>query len=563
MNLSDYCRSLRNLVCLGLLGLVLGGLAQPVRAQNAAAKPPAAPAYQPTPAEFAALGQVVAQLLKDRDTGRFATNVTINAGDLRSILDPAVPADGEQLQELFANTVAEEQRKFAVSAQALLAQADALHVNLTNGDWQPRVVVPGGFGSIHFAGLQAEGQGLISAEGLDVVFHPHPGATNEEYKITLAVLMKFPGGWRAYEGAHWAAFPATVGDEQTRRVMTILNQAAAGQSITAQDDPALLKLGEALIRFLEERNVAIYQMDALVNPEFFWGLLQKSGQTGATRAEVAEKLKPSLAEQTERANTMLKQMDLAGVDLQDAHIQIRQAAVETAQAPMPGTLDGLTGHKFILAFTVKSGAKSKTGVSLAGDYEIAADSILRFGGDWRVTDNLYWYQFPPGVLNQSAIDSIRADNYIMENHLLPPGAEAPDIAFAALDGGRPMKLSDLRGKVVVLDFWASWCGPCQAPLAELQTLRNDHPAWKDKVIIVPLSIDDTAAKAFQHLAQRGWTNTFNVWGGGGVWDSPAAKAFLVQEIPTTYIIDAQGKIAASGHPQNLPIAQAVDELLKK
>jgi thiol-disulfide isomerase/thioredoxin len=118
---------------------------------------------------------------------------------------------------------------------------------------------------------------------------------------------------------------------------------------------------------------------------------------------------------------------------------------------------------------------------------------------------------------------------------LPPRFEAPDIEFTRLDNDKVMKLSDMRGKVVVLDFWATWCGPRQEPMAELQTLVRDRPDWNDRVAIVAISIDDTLPVVRSHLDKRGWTNSFNVWAAGG-WTSAAAKKFRITGVPTTYIV---------------------------
>ena len=86
--------------------------------------------------------------------------------------------------------------------------------------------------------------------------------------------------------------------------------------------------------------------------------------------------------------------------------------------------------------------------------------------------------------------------------------------------------------------------------------------WGDQVAIVPLSIDDTLDIVRQHVNKRGWTNTFNVWAGDGGWRSAPAKAFRVSGVPTTYIIDAQGKIVRAGHPAAMTIDEIVDAMLK-
>ena len=100
-------------------------------------------------------------------------------------------------------------------------------------------------------------------------------------------------------------------------------------------------------------------------------------------------------------------------------------------------------------------------------------------------------------------------------------------------------------------------------MAELQKIRADRPDWGDQVAIVPLSIDDTIQIVRAHVQKRGWTNTFNVWAGDGGWVSPPAKAFRVTGVPTTYIIDARGKIIGAGHPASLPVTETVDGLLKR
>jgi thiol-disulfide isomerase/thioredoxin len=257
-------------------------------------------------------------------------------------------------------------------------------------------------------------------------------------------------------------------------------------------------------------------------------------------------------------------MEDAGIDLKNADIQIKQASVERAQSQgAPGSVVGLLGEQFQLTLAVKTEGKSKNGTPLSGDYILAANEIMRFPDDWRVMENVHWQLLPAGVLDAKAAAGLELENYVAENHTLPLGTTVPEIEFTTLAGEKKMKLSDLRGKVVVLDFWSTDCGPCQEPMAKLQTLRQTHPDWQDKVALVPLSIDDTLKIVRDHVNQRGWTNTFNVWAGDGDFHSQPASAFRVDRVPTSYIIDAQGRIIRAGHPVGMDIGNEVDALLGK
>jgi RNA polymerase sigma factor (sigma-70 family) len=141
-----------------------------------------------------------------------------------------------------------------------------------------------------------------------------------------------------------------------------------------------------------------------------------------------------------------------------------------------------------------------------------------------------------------------------EFHLAPrAGDPAPDVVLQNVATGKSIELRSLQGKIVCLEFWATWCGPCQPAMAKLNELSAERSStWRDRVVLVPVSIDDTVDRVQRHVSRRGWNRLDHFWTGDKSqvgWDSPAARAFGVFGVPETILIGADGRILWRGHPQ--------------
>ncbi|MEO0787512.1 MAG: TlpA disulfide reductase family protein, partial [Bacteroidota bacterium] len=122
-----------------------------------------------------------------------------------------------------------------------------------------------------------------------------------------------------------------------------------------------------------------------------------------------------------------------------------------------------------------------------------------------------------------------------------PGFEAPELEGQSPEG-ETIKLSDLRGQYVLLDFWASWCGPCRRENPNVVRVYNEYHERGFEILGV--SLDNNADRWKAAIEQDGlsWQHMSDLGG----WRSAHARAYGVTSIPETILLDPDGKIVARG-----------------
>lgn len=165
-------------------------------------------------------------------------------------------------------------------------------------------------------------------------------------------------------------------------------------------------------------------------------------------------------------------------------------------------------------------------------------AILLFGGGW------LWYSRVP----EGTTLAVRPPEPAV-NH------PAPEFTLTNLRGGASLNLADLRGRPIVLNFWASWCGPCRD---EMPILQATHQRYSDSVLVIGVDQGEPEATVQAFVDEFGLT--FHILLDQ---DMAVGDRYRVMGLPTTFFIDRNGTIRKiwTGEMNSAILAEGIQEII--
>jgi peroxiredoxin len=148
----------------------------------------------------------------------------------------------------------------------------------------------------------------------------------------------------------------------------------------------------------------------------------------------------------------------------------------------------------------------------------------------------------PGTKFAEGVDGIIANLEQLEavkkiQRSLAIGTKFPDFQEKDITG-KPMSIANYKGKVVLVDFWATWCGPCVMELPNVLATYQKHHAKGFEIVGISLDQMEQKLTDFTKAQNMPWQQFFD----GRAWQNKLAQKYGVNSIPATYLLDGEGKI---------------------
>ncbi len=260
--------------------------------------------------------------------------------------------------------------------------------------------------------------------------------------------------------------------------------------------------------------------------------------TGSPQSELIMELTNELAKATDKLDSLGKQyqeLKGRGNDPQvDSWVQAEYGKLIEQQ------------RSFVRAFIGRHVAEPASLLALS--HQIGRQAVLNGSADFDLfekVDAQLFGKYPNSALVINLHKYVEAMRPQMESAQSKEksqgsGQAAPDISLPDPDGNT-RTLSSLKGKIVLLDFWAGWCGPCRR---ENPTLVAAYAKYHDKGFeIFQVSLDKTKSEWVAAIKQDGlnWIHVSDL----KFWSSPVAKLYGIESIPANFLLDKEGKIIGS------------------
>ena len=157
----------------------------------------------------------------------------------------------------------------------------------------------------------------------------------------------------------------------------------------------------------------------------------------------------------------------------------------------------------------------------------------------------------------SASGVVAADDAKTDLKALAIGSPFPDFNETDIDG-KPVSIANHKGKIVLVDFWAVWCGPCVRELPNVLKAYEKYHAKGFEIVGISLDSDKGKLTDFIKAKNMTWQQFFD----GQGWKNKLAQKYNVNSIPATYLVDKEGKLIAKnlrGEALEQAVAKALGE----